>query len=537
MSLPLRVLIVEDNPDDAELMLLQLREEGFDPAWRVVATEAEYLAALDEKPDLILADWSLPRFSGRRALHLRNERGLDIPFLIVSGGIGEEAAVDALRQGAFDYVLKDRPVRLGQAARHALEERQLRREREEAERIIRLQAVALEAAANAIIITDQNGTIQWVNPAWCALTGYTREEAIGQNPRLLKSGYQDQTFYERLWATILAGRVWRGELVNRRKDGTLYAEEQTITPLVDASGQVTHFIGIKQDISERKQQVAQLLAAQAELQRLLAEAEQARRALLSVIEDQKRAEDALQELNRALSETNARLQEALQAKEEMIQNVSHELRTPLTLILGHVDLLSAGYLGPLAPEQQHSVAVMEKQGRRLLFLVNRLLLLQTLSAHTVKKRPFDVASWLTQIVSSWEQRAVEEGIEIRLDLPLDLPHVAADPDLLEQVITNLLDNAFKFSPSGGRVTLTACRDGSHLHIRVQDQGVGIPPEKLERVFERFYQVDGSSTRRFGGMGIGLALCRAIVEAHGGQIWAESAGPGQGSTFTVSLPLE
>ena len=207
MSLPLRVLIVEDNPDDAELMLFYLRQEGFEPSWRLAATEAEYLAALDEKPDLILADWSLPRFSGRRALHLRDERGLDIPFIIVSGGIGEEAAVDALRQGAFDYVLKDRPVRLGQAARHALEDRRLRQERKQAERIMRLQAAALEAAANAIVITDRNGTIQWVNSAWCALTGYTREEAIGQNPRLLKSGYQDQTFYERLWATILAGRV------------------------------------------------------------------------------------------------------------------------------------------------------------------------------------------------------------------------------------------------------------------------------------------------------------------------------------------
>mgnify|MGYP005843802961 CR=1 FL=1 len=530
MSLPLRVLIVEDNPDDAELMLLQLRAEGFELTWQVVATEAAYLAALDEKPDLILADWSLPQFSGLRALRLRNERGLDIPFIIVSGGIGEEAAVDALRQGAHDYIFKDRPIRLGQAAQHALEDRRLRQEREQAGRVIRLQAAALEAAANAIVITDRNGTIQWVNPAWSALTGYTRAEAIGQNPRILKSVYQDQTFYERLWATILAGRVWRGELVNRRKDGTLYIEEQTITPLIDASGQVTHFIGIKQDISERKRQ-------ETELQQLLAEAEQARRALLSVIEDQKRAEEALQALNRALSETNDRLQEALRAKEEMIQNVSHELRTPLTLILGHVDLLGAGYLGPLSPEQRHSIAVMEKQGRRLLFLVNRLLLLQTLSAHTVRKTSFDVVSWLTQVASSWEQRAAEAGIEMHLDLPLDLPHAAADPDLLEQVITNLLDNAFKFSPSGGRVTLAACQNGSCLHIRVQDQGVGIPAEKLERVFERFYQVDGSSTRRFGGMGIGLALCRAIVQAHGGEIWAESAGPGQGSAFIVSLPLE
>ncbi|MBI5351044.1 MAG: PAS domain S-box protein [Chloroflexi bacterium] len=125
-------------------------------------------------------------------------------------------------------------------------------ERRQAEETLRLQSAALDAAANAIIITNREGTILWVNPAWSALTGYSPQEAIGQNPRILKSGFQDEAYYKNLWDTILAGKVWHSELVNKRRDGSLYSEEQTITPVHDARGEITHFIAIKQDISERK---------------------------------------------------------------------------------------------------------------------------------------------------------------------------------------------------------------------------------------------------------------------------------------------
>jgi len=127
------------------------------------------------------------------------------------------------------------------------------------------------------------------------------------------------------------------------------------------------------------------------------------------------------------------------------------------------------------------------------------------------------------------------GVEVRLDVAPDLPLLMADPDLLGQVVVNLLDNAIKFSPGGGMVTVRAWPEGDEVIIAVSDQGIGIPPDKLAMVFERFYQVDGSMTRRFGGMGIGLALCKASVEAHGGRIWAESGGEGRGSTFYVALP--
>lgn len=233
-------------------MAAELRRVGFNFEWVRVQTEADYLARLDLSFDLILADYNLPQFDGLRALRLLQERNLDIPFIIVSGSIGEELAVSAMKEGATDYLLKDRLARLGQAVAHALEQKKLREEQRQAEKQLQIQTTALEAAANGIIITDRNGTITWVNPAFTKLTDYSPEEAIGQNPRLLKSGTQNQPFYENLWNTILSGQVWSGEIVNRRKDGALYTEEQTVTPVRNNQGEVTHSIAIKQDITERK---------------------------------------------------------------------------------------------------------------------------------------------------------------------------------------------------------------------------------------------------------------------------------------------
>ncbi len=253
MDIPLRILIVEDNPSDANLMVRRLSKDGFQVEWIRVEDEENYLAALEKGYDLILSDWSLPDFNGLRALKIARERFLDIPFVIISGSIGEEAAVNALHLGAADYLLKDRPERLGQAVRNAPEQKRMRDERKQAEKLLRLQSAALNAAANAIMITDVNGVIEWVNPAFAGLTGFTVEEALGKNPReLVKSNRHALEFYKDLWDTILAGKVWHGEMTNRRKDGQIYYEEQTITPVADPSGAEGKFVAIKQDVTERK---------------------------------------------------------------------------------------------------------------------------------------------------------------------------------------------------------------------------------------------------------------------------------------------
>lgn len=379
LSGKLQVLIVEDNPDDADLMLMNLSREGYSVDWRRVENEPDFLKALETPCDLILSDWNLPQFSGLRALQLIKERGLPTPFILVSGGIGEETAVAVMRQGAADYLKKDRMDRLGQAVKNALEQKLLQEEyqkasaalaaseaelralfasmrdvvmvldregvhckiapaqpdllvrpaeellgkrlldvfpaeqaakflntihkvldtqqthlieyelflqnrsywfetsvsplsdqqvvwvardiseRKQAQAQIQLQAAALASTANAIMIADPGGQIEWVNPAFTTLTGYSLQEAAGRTAQILKSGDQDPQFYQQLWETILAGRVWRGELVNKRKDGSLYYEEQTISPVRDSEGKILKFIGIKQDITQRKQTEARVL--------------------------------------------------------------------------------------------------------------------------------------------------------------------------------------------------------------------------------------------------------------------------------------
>lgn len=169
----LHILIVEDNPLDADLMTIRLKKDGFLFDWKRVDTEVDYLSALTPPPDVILSDWSLPEFSGLRALQLLRERGLDIPFIIISGDIGEESAVEALHQGAYDYLIKDRPERLGLVVRKAIQQKLQNEQRDRVEEIHVLQTAALNATANAIMITDSYGTIEWVNPAFSVMTGYT----------------------------------------------------------------------------------------------------------------------------------------------------------------------------------------------------------------------------------------------------------------------------------------------------------------------------------------------------------------------------
>ena len=253
----LRVLLVEDDPGDAELVVRRLAKEGFNLDWLRVDNEIDFLAALKNHYDLILSDWYIPGFSGLRALELLVERDSNTPFIIVSGNIGEEAAVAALRQGADDYLMKDRLERLGQAVRIALE-------RKHSEEFLQMQSMALNAAANAIIITDVTGAIEWANLAFCALTGYTVDEAVGKNLRdLMKSGQHPPEFFAQMWDTITKGKAWHGEVINRRKNGSLYTEDLTITPLRNQEGQVVRFIAIKQDISEQKQAETSLRESEA----------------------------------------------------------------------------------------------------------------------------------------------------------------------------------------------------------------------------------------------------------------------------------
>ena len=258
MTEQLRVLILEDRPGDADLMVQRLEDEGFDPRWVRVETEAAYVAELEATPDLILAAWSAARFSGLQALHAVRGRGLDIPFVIVSGSVGDEVAVEALHEGADDYVLKDRLARLGPAVRRAVEGRRLREEQRWAESGLQQAAVVFESTTEGVTLTDLNGTIVAVNRAFVEITGYSAEEAVGRNPRILQSGRHDETFYRDLWATVSASGSWRGEIWNRRKNGELYPLWLTISAVKDEDGHPAQYVGVFSDIGDVKRAQEQL---------------------------------------------------------------------------------------------------------------------------------------------------------------------------------------------------------------------------------------------------------------------------------------
>ncbi|MGA3317926.1 MAG: PAS domain S-box protein [Candidatus Korobacteraceae bacterium] len=247
--MPTHVLLIEDNPGDARFIAEMLKEAGGDGFTLECAARLSVgLEKLRSNPaDVVLLDLSLPDSRGLETFVRFQSKFPQLPVVILTGLDDEETAVQAAHAGAQDYFVKGTIAgpALGRSLKYAIE-------RKKAQETIRLQAAALQAAANSIVITDSNGTILWSNHAFSQLTGYASEEVLGNNPRLLKSGKQDRAFYSNLWATISSGNTWYGEIINRRKDGTVYTEEMTITPVYLGNGGITHYVAIKQDCTSRK---------------------------------------------------------------------------------------------------------------------------------------------------------------------------------------------------------------------------------------------------------------------------------------------
>jgi diguanylate cyclase (GGDEF)-like protein/PAS domain S-box-containing protein len=259
MKQPLRVLLVEDSQDDALLLVQELRRGGYQPTYERVETAQAMRAALERQDwQIIFTDQAMPHFSARGALEVLQQSGRSIPLLLVSGNIEAEQVVQLLKAGVQDYINKRDLTRLVPAVERELRQAESNRQRHRAEQQLRLLGTAVSAAANAIFITNGQGEIQWANDAFARLSGYNPADLVGTTPRILKSGVQETPFYEALWQLILAGQVWAGELVNRRKDGMLYTVHQTITPVLDDEGKVSHFIAVQEDISRRKEAEAKV---------------------------------------------------------------------------------------------------------------------------------------------------------------------------------------------------------------------------------------------------------------------------------------
>ncbi|MGH2566723.1 MAG: PAS domain S-box protein, partial [Bacteroidota bacterium] len=254
MNRRLRILNVEDNPNDTEFIRAMLEQETILTDILRVDSREQFISALQQQHfDLILSDYNLPGFDGLSALQVAKQFAPDVPFIYVSGTIGEERAIEALKNGATDYVIKDRLKRLPAVVRRALAERQERTERRRTEEELRKLFRAIEQSPSMVMITDASGNIEYVNPKLTETTGYSAREIIGQNPRILKSGKMPDEEYQRLWKTITAGGEWHGELYNRRKTGENYWVSASISAVRNLDGVITHFVAVQEDITTRRQ--------------------------------------------------------------------------------------------------------------------------------------------------------------------------------------------------------------------------------------------------------------------------------------------
>ncbi|MHB9024637.1 MAG: sensor histidine kinase [Armatimonadota bacterium] len=479
----LNVLLVEDSEDDTRLLLKELKRAGYDVSSARVETRGAMQQALAEGAwDIILADYTLPQFSGPKALQVVQEKKLDIPFILVSGTVSEQAAIDIMRAGAHDFILKDNLARLAPAIQRELHESHLRAAGRQAAAALReseaLYRSLVETSPDAIFVADLDLRITFANPqalsmlgahAACDVVGTAADVFVAQEDR------------ERL---ITNARIALDTGVMRNVEYTLltckdvrFPAEVSSSVIPDASGQPRGIIAIVRDITERKQ--------------------------------------------------------VDRAKTRFLDVLSHALRTPLTSILGWAKL--AQETPQIVPEALHVIKRNAETQNRMLESVLDLShwLYGRLNLHCA---PVELWAIVQEAISAVAQRAEERRITVNVPpSPEPLP-IYGDHKRLREVVEQLLENALTFTDPGGQVFVRGEREDSGVRLTVQDTGRGINPDLLPRIFDLF-QVGPEVERTGGGLGLGLPWAKTIVEAHGGSITAASPGSGQGTTVTVMIPLE
>ncbi|MBI2275885.1 MAG: response regulator [Dechloromonas sp.] len=385
---------------------------------------------------------------------------------------------------------------------------------EAGEQDLRRLSTAVEQSPTSIVITDTEARIIYVNQAFTRTSGYSADEVIGQNPRILQSGETAKATYLSMWSTLTAGTIWRGELRNRRKDGSLYTELAIISPVRQNDGRISQYVAVKEDVTERRRIEDELDSYRHHLEQLV----DLRTTELAL------AKEAAEAANRA--------------KSEFLANMSHEIRTPMNAIIGLAYLLSRT---PLSDEQSEKLHKVSGAAQHLLQLINDILDLSKIEAGKIvlDSQAFHPADIVHAVAGVIRDQAVGKGLELLVDTA-ELPALAqGDATRLRQVLLNFAGNALKFTAHGS-ITLSGkleAMDGDAMICRfaVADTGIGIQAADLPRLFNPFEQLDASTTRRFGGTGLGLAIAHHLAELMGGKVGVSST-PGAGSTFWISARL-
>jgi len=364
-----------------------------------------------------------------------------------------------------------------------------------AEEILILSKV-VEQSPSSIMITDVNGNIEYVNANFTDITGFTTEESFGQKPNILKSGYQDKNFYSDLWKTILSGKEWRGEIYNKKKNGEFYWENASIFPIKNDEGKISHFIALKQDITEKKQMIDELIQAK------------------------------------------EKAEESDRLKSAFLANMSHEIRTPLNGIIGFSKILGEKKL--LKEQREKYYIIVNRNTETLLNIINDILDISKIESGQleISKSLVNVNIVLSELHTQFSKKIKTKktkNVSIKCNQHKDEIHIYTDHFRLRQIFTNLLDNAIKFTQTGSIEFGFKETKKNNIFFYVQDTGIGIPKEQQPLIYDRFRQIEQKGTN-LSGNGLGLAIVKQLVDLLGGGIRLKSE-VGKGTMFTFWLPAD
>jgi two-component system, OmpR family, sensor histidine kinase VicK len=486
MRQSLNVLIVEDSERDAALLIRELQRAGYELSHERVDSEAAMTAAIDRRSwDIVLTDYSMPGFNAKAAVAVIAKSCIDIPCIVVSGSVGEETAVEVMRAGAQDLILKHNLKRLPVAIVREVEAARTRRERKAADAELdcerQLLRQLMKGIPDAICFKDTERRYTRLNDAARALLNVDNDaDVIGKTV----DGFIANELSRARKAEeehILATGEPLVDCVEKLTgcDGAVRWLSATKAPIRNSQGKIVGIVEIARDITENKRQE--------------------------------------------------------QLKNEFIATVSHELRTPLTSIIGSVGFLAGGAAGNLSDPVARLLNIAHGNCQRLIRIVNDILDIEKLESGKINydRRPVEVRELVDEVIEANQAFAAEYGVSVRRDGSQGQGVVMADPHRLAQVITNLLSNAIKFSPRNGEVIVAIENRDNLVGISVRDHGPGIPADYRDRIFEKFVQVEATDHRKKGGTGLGLSIVKQIVDQLGGTISFEPA-PDGGAIFKVAF---
>jgi PAS domain S-box-containing protein len=495
-----KILILEDFPADAELARRAISDTLDDCSFKMVESRQEFVDALEEfGPDAIVADYQLPGFDGIEAMKIALEKEPLTPFIMHTGSINEETAVECMKEGATDYVLKEDIKRLGSAVKRALEIARLKRETLASQQALReSEARFRELAENASDLLYRYELIpekkfSYVCPAFTTVTGYSPEELYA-DPLLPKKIIHPGDLL--LINNISEGRTDTEKPLTLRlskKDGSRLWTEHKIVYVRDSENNLTAIEGIARDVTERRQ-------AEEKIRKALEKAEQSDR-----------------------------------LKTAFLNNLSHEIRTPLNAITGFSDILMEP--GISRDQIRNCINIIRMSSSQLIRVVEDIIHISTIETGQLEifETRVNVNRLFDRIRMKYRDRAEHKGIGLEIHPGQGNPEIATDQDKLEYVLSQLVDNAIKFSDKGS-VEVSCDIKGGYISFSVSDAGIGVDPEMLSDIFRRFHQTAIDISQKRGGLGLGLPISKAFIESLGGKIWAESV-PGNGSVFSFCIPCK